>query len=302
MSERPQALHLPRPGFGVWLERGWRTAATLLCFMVFGLGCLLIWSLVFPLLTSPLLLTLSGRARRRAVAQTVIRISFRALVGLMTGLGIVQLEIRGAEKLQRRGLLILANHPTLIDVVLLIAHVRHADCIVKGALARNPFTRHPIRAAGFICNNSGAGLVDDCIASLRAGNNLVIFPEGTRTPRDLLGREGLGAANQAPRLQRGAAQIAVRGAVNLTPVRIRCTPPMLLKGDPWWRLPAQRSHFLLEVGDDIAIQPFLEPAPASAHASTEPGEPAPSGEARAARRLTEFLSSYFFQEYPRATT
>lgn len=302
MSERPQALRLLRPDFGAWLERGWRTAATLLCFTAFGLGCVLIWGLLFPLVTSPLLLTLSGQARRRAAAQAVIHASFRALVGLMSGLGIIHLEIRGAEKLRRQGLLILANHPTLIDVVLLIAQVRRADCIVKGALARNPFTRHPIRAAGFVCNNSGAGLVDDCIASLRAGNNLVIFPEGTRTPSHLLGRDGQGPDNQPPRLQRGAAQIAVRGAVNVTPVRIRCTPPLLLKGEPWWRLPAQRSHFLLDVGDDIAIQPFLEPTPASAHASTEPGEPATSGEARAARRLTEFLSSYFFQEYPRATT
>ncbi|WP_231495495.1 lysophospholipid acyltransferase family protein [Hylemonella gracilis] len=295
-SERPQALHLPRLGLGAWLERGWRTIATLLCFMAFGAGCLLIWGLLFPLVTSPLLLTLSGQARRRAAAQAVIHASFRALVRLMASLGTIEVEIRGGEKLRRQGLLILANHPTLIDVVLLIAQVRHADCIVKGALARNPFTRHPIRAAGFICNNSGAGLVDDCIASLRAGNNLVIFPEGTRTPRQLLGHDGLASANPPPRLQRGAAQIAVRGAIDVTPVRIRCTPPLLLKGEPWWRLPARRSHFLLEVGDDIAIQPFLDTAQASSEPDTTPGE------ARAARRLTEFLSSYFFQEYPRATT
>ncbi|MGJ4748906.1 lysophospholipid acyltransferase family protein, partial [Leptospira sp. SA-E8] len=162
-------------------------------------GGLLLWGLAFPLLTSPLLLTLTGRAHRRAVAQAVIHASFRVLVGLMVGLGIIRLEIRGADRLQRRGLLILANHPTLIDVVLLIAFVRHADCIVKGALARNPFTRLPIRAAGFVCNNSGAGLIEDCIASVQAGNNLIIFPEGTRTPRHL-NPDSHGGMDGAPRL------------------------------------------------------------------------------------------------------
>ena len=74
------------------------------------------------------------------------------------------------------GLLILANHPSLIDVVFLISFVRHADCIVKAALAHNPFMRGPIRAAGFITNGDGAGLLEDCVKSLRGGNNLIVFP------------------------------------------------------------------------------------------------------------------------------
>src|SRR5947209_5702796 len=84
--------------------------------------------------------------------------------------------------------------------VFLMAFVKRADCIVKSQLWHNPFTGGPIRAAAYISSAHGPELVNACIASLRAGNNLIIFPEGTRTP----------AAGPVA-LQRGAAHIAVRG-------------------------------------------------------------------------------------------
>ena len=134
-------------------------------------------------------------------------------------------------ELQRNGLLILANHPTLIDVVLLVSLLPNADCVVKHAVARNPFMRGPVRAAGYVANSDGAGLVDDCIAAVHAGGNLVIFPEGTRTE-----------PGQPLRLQRGAANIAVRGRLDITPVRITCTPLTLTKGQKWYRVPSRRFH------------------------------------------------------------
>lgn len=251
------------------LGRLWRVLASALCFAVFGLGGLVIRVVVYPLLG----LLLRDPARRARAARALIHHAFRLFIGLVVALGVASYELRGAERLRRRGLLVLANHPSLIDVVFLIALIEQADCIVKGALARNPFTRGPIRAAGFVCNDSGAGLVEDCIASVRAGNNLIVFPEGTRTP--LAGRA---------RLQRGAAHIAVRGALDITPVRIRCAPPMLPKGVPWYRVPPRRPHFVIEVCDDIAVGRFA----------------AAGGPALGARRLTDHLTDYFSPETCRA--
>lgn len=244
----------------------WRIVATGLCFSTFGLGGLLLRVLVFPLLR----LMVWNRQRRALIAKWLIHQSFRVFVGLMATVGVISYEVRGREKLKRDGLLILANHPSLIDVVFLISFVSRADCIVKGTLARNPFTRGPVRAAGFACNDSGAGLVEDCIASVRSGNNLVIFPEGTRTP-----------LSGEARLQRGAANIAVRGGIDITPVRIRCSPPMLTKGVKWYRVPERRAHFVIEVCDDIRVRDFTEGC---------------AGEALAARRLTDHLTEYFSME------
>ena len=183
--------------------------------------------------------------------------------------------MRGRDRLQRSGLLILASHPSLIDVVFLMALVRDADCIVKSALLRNPFTRGPVRAAGYVCNDSGPGLIDDCVASVRAGNNLIVFPEGTRTPA--------GAA--LGRLQRGAANLAVRGELPITPVRITCSQQMLGKSDKWWRVPCRAGHFVIDVGDDIPIDSHL----------AEDG-----AQALAARRLNDELARHLGAERPHA--
>ncbi|OJT18120.1 1-acyl-sn-glycerol-3-phosphate acyltransferase [Archangium sp. Cb G35] len=248
------------------LERGWRILATGISFTTFGLGGLGLRLLYFPLLQ----LLVRDQARQTRLARLAVHHSFRFFIEWMRVLGVLRYRIEGVEKLARPGLLILANHPTLIDVVFLISLVPNADCVVKASLARNPFTRGPVRATGYLCNDSGPALIQDCIASVKAGNNLIIFPEGTRT-----------RVNGPMQLQRGAANIAVRGPCDITPVTIRCEPLGLTKGTPWWRVPPKRMNFTIQVHDDIPVAPQLGEA---------------GGEARAARQLTAQLHDYFSRE------
>ncbi len=254
------------------LNRAWRVLGTGLSFLAFGVGGLLLGLLVFPAIN----LLVRHRARRRRWARRLVQLSFASHLELMRRLGVLTYEVRGRDRLQREGLLILANHPTLIDVVFLVSLLPNADCVVKSALARNPFTRGAVRGAGYVFNDDGAGLVDDCIQAVHGGGNLVIFPEGTRSPR-----EG------TPRLQRGAANIAVRGKLNVTPVRLSCQPMTLGKGEKWYRVPARRFHVVVDVQEDIEIAPFLNGV---------------QGEALAARHLTEHLTAYFAGGGLRAAT
>lgn len=253
------------------IDRGWRIVATGMCFALFGLGGLMLRLVVFPILQC-LVRDPQQRVKR---ARHIIRLAFRAFVEVMRMSGVIRYEITGLERLDRHGLLILANHPTLIDTVLLMAFVRHADCIIKGALWRNPFTRGPVRAAGYISNAQGPDLIEDCIRSLRSGGNLIIFPEGTRTPSD--GRISL---------KRGAANVAVRGGWAITPVRIRCTPGTLAKGEKWWKVPATRAHFRLHIGEDLHLDHII--ASEQAAGADQP--------TLAARQLTTYLQQYFTKE------
>jgi 1-acyl-sn-glycerol-3-phosphate acyltransferase len=248
------------------LDRAWRIFATGLSFATFGLGGLALRVIYFPLLQ----LFVREPARQTRLARLAVHYSFRFFIEYMRVLGVLRYELEGVEKLSRSGLLILANHPTLIDVVFLISLVPNADCVVKASLANNPFTRGPVRATRYLCNDSGPGLIQDCIASVKAGNNLIIFPEGTRTP-----------AGGPMQLQRGAANIAVRGPCDITPVTIRCEPLGLTKGTPWWKVPPRRMHFTIRVGDDIPIS----------SRDVDAGEAA-----KAARQLTTHLHDYFSQE------
>jgi len=248
------------------VNRCWRVLATGFSFVLFALGGLILRVLVFPVLH----LFIRERQLRVLVARRVIRAAFRGFVGCMRWLGVLNYETSGLERLERKGLLILANHPTLIDTVFLMAFVERADCIVKGRLWDNPFTRGPVRAAGYISNDQGSGLIEDCIMSLQSGNNLIIFPEGTRTASD-------GQIN----LKRGAANVAVRSLSNVTPVVISCFPPTLGKGSRWWQVPPVAAYFRIEVKEDIDVQEFLTTA---------------GSEVLAARHLTAYLQDYFRKE------
>lgn len=251
------------------IDRAWRVCATGLCFSGFGIGGLMLRVLVFPLVS----LVPWSRRTRQNVCRDIVHYSFRLFIWLMRMVGVNRCEVLHAERLRRPGLLIVANHPSLIDVIFLMAAVRRADCVVRSGLANNPFTRGPVRAAGWVLNDGGPAMVEDCVASLRDGNSLMIFPEGTRT-----------RPNEPMRLQRGAANIAVRGGFALTPVIIRCTPPNLIKGEKWYRVPLRQPRYVIEVHPDIPVTDLVPPD---------------MEDALAVRQVTQSLSEFFTREVGR---
>lgn len=247
------------------LNYAWRLVATGLSFAVFGLGGFLLATLVFPALRF-----FPGEARAARV-RWLIHKSFGAFLGFMAAVGIMRLTIVGGERLRNcRNTLVLANHPTLIDVVALISLMPAASCVVKQALWTNPLLGGVVRAADYISNCDSDSLVDDCASDLRAGNPLLFFPEGTRS------RPG-----QALSFQRGAAYVALRSGLPMLPVLIDCSPSTLTKREKWYHIPARRFHLRIEVR-----------APIHAGRWSEAGVP----ETIAARRLTRGLEAYFTEE------
>jgi 1-acyl-sn-glycerol-3-phosphate acyltransferase len=98
-------------------------------------------------------------------------------------------------------------------------------------------------------------------------------------------RSGTPASELLGPLQRGAANIAVRGRLDVTPVVIRCEPRTLGKGEKWYLVPARRFHLSVDVLPDLPVALFLEDG---------------SAEPLAARRLTDALGDIFRGELLRA--
>jgi 1-acyl-sn-glycerol-3-phosphate acyltransferase len=230
----------------------WRLFATGLCFGVFGLGAAAFGMIVFPIMR---LVPGSPGARRRRVRAT-FRVYMRSFVALMSAVGVLRFEFEGAAQLGRPGQIILANHPTLIDVVFLIGFTPQATCIVKEALFHNPFTRWPVSAAGYVSNTSTHSMVERASQALQEGENVIVFPEGTRT-----------TPGQPLQFHRGAASIAVRAATVVTPVFIRCVPTTLAKHMRWHQIPDRRVRISFRVGRDIDLAPFRKaPVPIGSRA------------------------------------
>ena len=245
----------------------WRLLATGWCFLSFSFGGLILAVLVFPVLNLANIFIPESREKYQR-AQTVIHYAFKFFIRQMMALGIMRVQVNGIERLQSEGpKLILANHPTIIDVVLLISFLKHTNCVVKKALWRDPFLGGVVRAAGYISNDGSEALVEDCVAALQKGDNLLIFPEGTRS-----------VPGQPLRLQRGAGHIAARGGVEVLPVTITCNPPTLTKAEKWYHIPPRKFELRAEVGDPINMQNL---------AATEDPPSVVS------RRITSYLLDYF---------
>lgn len=217
----------------------WRFIVTGLGFLFFGAGALLLSTLILPVLL------LLPPARCRRLSRAALKRGMRGFVGLLHRGGALTYEFRGAERLGRPGQLIVANHPSLIDAVFLLAFTRQANCVVKHAMFRNPLTRAVVRATGYISNELTADMIEETADALRAGQCVIMFPEGTRT------RPG-----QPLVFHRGAANIAIRAARVVTPVFIRCEPTTLTKSEPWYRIPARRPRFTFSVGEDFDLDAF----------------------------------------------
>lgn len=248
-------------GFGALAERLARILGTWLLFACFGIGALVLAGVVLPLFTR-----IARRRDRHLLAQRLIQRAFRVFLRLGTALRLFEVTGSGTRRLLTGGVLVVANHPTLLDAVILISRMPQVDCVVKREAWRNPFLRGIVSAADYVPNDDGEALIEACAERLRAGRSVLLFPEGSRSPRGGLGR-----------FKRGAARIALRGGRPIVPVVVRCDPPALAEGQPGY-LPSRKLRFSIDVGE-----PFVPSACAD-----DGGAPA-----LAARRLTAELRSYF---------
>ena len=231
-------------------------------FVVFGLLSVGLFGLVLPIR----LAFTRAREARDLLAQRIVQRALRSYLRLGEWLDVFSVDVQGAERLRAGPALVVANHPTLLDIVMLLAHMPQADCVAKREAWDNPFLRAVVSAAAYIPNDDGEELIARCCERLAAGRSVILFPEGTRSP----------ALGLQP-FRRGAAHIALRSGCAVVPVLLRCDPPSLKKDRPWYVLPDARMRFRIEVDPPL-------------HFASEPGD---ASRGLAARRVTARLREYF---------
>lgn len=210
------------------------------------------------------------RVRRVRSIRRVIHVMARAFIGSMRTLRLIDLEVTGLTRVLPAGSLVVANHPSLIDALILLGHIKDAVVVAKRSLQVNPFTSGGIRGADYVVATDAPALIDACRMRIAAGESLVLFPECTRTSDD-----------GVIRLRRGAAHIAVRSGCALMPVTIEFSEPLLTKQSRWWLAPKTRPRVRV-----VAHEP-IDPA----QFGTED-----QSVSLAARRLTEHLHALYVKE------
>jgi len=227
------------------LGKAWRLVATGAAFTVFGTCGLLFSVLVFPFAW-----LWPHRASSQRVVATVIHVFFRALVAALETIGVMKLDVSGAAALCARGpAIIVANHPTYLDVMVLLSLVPRACCVVKNAHWGNPCFWGIVRAARYVSNADPSELIEAGARQLAAGYTMIIFPEGTRSP----------GGDRLHPFSRGFAHMALRAGIPIRPVLIDCDPPAFTKRMRWYHVPARPFRMRIAALAPLTLDRFVEP-------------------------------------------
>lgn len=213
--------------------RAWLVIALAVSFTTFGLGSLLLAWIVIPACR----LMRGSSAARDLRVQRCIHWALRGVLAQVRVLGLARLHWLNRARIREAGpCLIVSNHPTLIDVVILLAALPQADCVVKRASWNNRFLGPVVRGAGYIPNDGPTELLQACVDRLEEGRTVILFPEGTRSHPGTLGS-----------FKRGAAHVSLTSGCPLVPVAITCEPPGLGKGTAWYASVKHRMSITMSV-------------------------------------------------------
>lgn len=196
------------------------------CFMkifamtVFGIGAVILAVFVFPFIR---LFTLR-RKDFGVVARAYVSHTFRVFLGFLNLLHVSIRKVENEDDYRNiHSKIIIANHPSLLDFVYIMSLVPNSTCIVRGGLTKTPL-RGVIKQAYITNTTTFEDMCLECKKLTDMGCNVIIFPEGTRTPRH-------GKNNY----KKGAARIALYCGCDVQPIFIGGSDKYGLgKHDPLW--------------------------------------------------------------------
>lgn len=233
-----KATRLPRPI---------RIVLVGICYLAFGgFGAVLAYVLI-PLA----LIGVRDREARITRVQDVMHRWMRRYFRFMELLGVARPEYPPSPELLARpgGAVMIANHPSLLDVVFIMGALPRITYIAKESWLTNPLMGWVLRVGGHVGAPKGKTPADGAIAlermmeALRSGRTLLVFPEGTRSPE-----RGLWPFHP------GAFEAARRCGVPIVPCVLDVDPPVLRKGQAWYDVAPRRIDYRMR------LLPIIEPA------------------------------------------
>lgn len=191
------------------LTRSFRAVMKALAILVFGVGAVILAIVVFPFIrlgTAIRNLLHKKHLDFGIVARAYVSHTFRVFLFFLRIISVAKSKVDDRDSyknLQRK--ILVANHPSMLDFVYLMAYCPNSTCIVRGSLLKTPLAG-VIRQAYITNTTDFDELKEKCKKLTDKGCNVIIFPEGTRTPR-----------NCRTNYKKGAARIALYCGCDVQP-------------------------------------------------------------------------------------
>ena len=223
----------------------------------FGLGAIILGLFVFPFIR---LFTLHKKDFG-IIARAYVSHTFRVFLGNLNLCKTSMLHVEDKQAFRQiHSKVIIANHPSLLDFVYIMSLVPNSTCIVRGSLTKTPL-RGVIKQAYITNTTEFDDVLVECKKLTDKGCNVIIFPEGTRSPR--IGRNNY---------KKGGARIALYCGCDVQPLFIGGSDKYGLgKHDPLWSynhverylydikmLPVIKIDQFKELSDTIAAKHLTE--------------------------------------------
>ena len=190
-------------------------------YVFFGTGAVILAIFVFPFIR----LFASRKDKDFGItARAYVSHTFRWFLRILAFFGGSRLQVDDRKSYRNfHGKIIIANHPSILDFVYIMSLVPNSTCIVRGSLTKTPLAG--VIKQAYITNSTDFDeLCIECKKVTDKGCNVIIFPEGTRTPRH-------GKNNY----KKGAARIALYCGCDVQPLFIGGSDKYGLgKHDPFW--------------------------------------------------------------------
>jgi 1-acyl-sn-glycerol-3-phosphate acyltransferase len=223
-----------------WADKVCFLARTTAGYLVYGFVAVV--AVIFCVATAALV---RSRARQKVICQRIIHLCLRSWARFSEWCLIYRVDFPDSARLREmRGTIIAPNHISLIDATHFLARLPRLTCLMKSTLRHNPFTGGSSALAGYLPNDNNREFIRRGRDALRAGENLLIFPEGTRTIKPPVNR-----------FKRGFALIATLAEAPVQTVFIEM--PVLYLGKRWpiWRAVAMPIPITIRLGRLFPAQP-----------------------------------------------
>lgn len=188
--------------------------------LLYGCYALTVWAVLIFIVFCPLIILGPTLAIRRAVGRASVKITMAACFA--------PLHVRGLQNLPAGPCIVVSNHASYLDgLVLTAALPSRFTFVVQDGAEKWPYVGLVIRRMGVSFVNrasakAGAVQTRALIRRLQDGDSLAVFVEGTFKPEPGL----------LP-FRKGAFLMAARAGVSVVPVAIRGTR-RFLGGDVYW--------------------------------------------------------------------
>ena len=224
-----------------------RGLLVLFCIALLGIGAVVLryTAMIFPAVF------IKDENKKIKTCSDILRKAWVFYLGILKLFRIAEIHIEDFDKIKNiKNSIIISTHPSLLDIVILIANIPYTTCFAAEKIGRNPFFR-PMADLLFVLESRNIDeWLEKSMMFLNRGFNIVIFPMGSRHQ-----------LYEHPKIRKGAMLLAQKSGKNIVMLKIENDFDFLAKSRPAYRISRKIVSYKVSYLDEINTEELRKKYP-----------------------------------------